>query len=255
MSYLSNDKYLKRGDILPNFVLLTGSPGSHGTNGIPGLHGNKGDLGNPGMVGPEGPQGEPGLLGLPGKIGLQGSRGPRGHSGPTGAEGPGGPRGIKGDKGERGSSSSWGGLRYGPYHVHSQSAFSVASSKEIQAEPIEDTILIFDTIFVNIGNDFDVAHGVFHCRINGTYYFIIHANKWSNQNDLYLKLMKNDVMVIGLYEDAGYDYYDMTSNSIMLHLVEEDQVWLQLHINNRVYGGSSRMTTFSGWMIYEDPIP
>lgn len=237
---------------------VPGAPGSHGTNGIPGLHGTKGDPGPSGIAGPEGPKGEAGPKGIPGKIGLQGSRGPRGHSGSSGRNGEDGTKGSKGQKGERGDSNLWQNIEFTMLpsnHVHSYSAFSAACSKEVLAEPIEDTILIFDTVFVNVGNDFDSERGVFNCRINGTYYFIVHANKWSNQNDLFLKLMKNGQMKIALYEDAGYDYYDMTSNSLLLHLVEGDQVWLQLHINNRVYGGSSRMTTFSGWLLYEDPLP
>ena len=118
--------------------------------------------------------------------------------------------------------------------------------------PAEDSIIQFDHIFTMHGTEFDPDTGKFTCQVNGTYYFIVHANKWTNSRNLHIKLMKNSILMTALYEDAGYDYYDAASNSILLDLRQGDKVWLQLHSGSEVYSGLTRMTTFSGWLVFED---
>ncbi|XP_071494720.1 uncharacterized protein [Diadema antillarum] len=233
---------------------IPGNHGNNGNNGPPGVQGPKGDHGPMGPPGPIGIKGEPGLIGLPGKVGTVGPAGPNGIPGTPGKPGTGiqglrGPRGHRGPKGEPGD----GGRR--SHNLRSSgrwSAFSFGNTNIITASSHDDMILHFDHQFVNIGDDFDQERSVFTCSINGTYYFVMHANKWSNSRNLYIKLMLNGEMVSAIYEDAGYDYYDGISNSLLLHLQRGDRVWLQLHSNNEVYGGLARMTTFSGWLVMED---
>ena len=196
-------------------------------------------------------------MGLPGKSGVPGLMGPRGDSGGKGDRGPRGNEGTKGEKGEPGGISTvpvsigYPGQQRPPIpHLGRKSAFSVGTSNTITA-PAEDYVIAFDHEYANIGDDFDLDRGKFICRINGTYYFVFHVNKWTNSRNCYIKLMKNGNLITAVYEDAGYDYYDGVSNSILLELVAGDEVWLQLHANDEVYGGLTKMTTFSGWLIYE----
>ncbi|XP_072029228.1 uncharacterized protein [Amphiura filiformis] len=240
---------------LPGIQGPAGMPGNHGNNGNngpPGPPGPKGGIGPTGLEGREGSQGPIGPMGLPGKSGVPGLMGSRGDSGVQGDRGG---RGYKGDKGEPGSISSIPSLGYPSQHapiphLGRRSAFSVGTSNTITA-PSDDYVIAFDHIFANVGEDFDLDIGKFICRINGTYYFIFHVNKWSNAHNCYIKLMKNGLMITAVYEDSGYDYYDGVSNSILLEMTEGDQVWLQLHANDEVYGGIAKMTTFSGWLLYE----
>nr|XP_054768075.1 collagen alpha-1(X) chain-like [Lytechinus pictus] len=234
---------------------LPGNHGNNGNNGPPGVQGPKGDAGPRGMDGTIGSKGDQGPIGLPGKRGQAGDPGIPGAPGkPHGAvnsqpQGPRGPRGHAGPRGPKGESGDSG---RNSHNLRRWSAFSFGSTNVITASTHDDRILEFNHEFVNIGDDFDTERSVFTCQINGTYYFVMHANKWSNSRNLYIKLMKNGEMVTAIYEDAGYDYYDGISNSLLLHLRRGDRVWLQLHSNNEVYGGLAKMTTFSGWLVRED---
>ncbi|XP_033639571.1 complement C1q and tumor necrosis factor-related protein 9B-like [Asterias rubens] len=255
-------QYMLRGETgpygppgLPGIQGPAGMPGNHGNNGNNGLTGRpgpKGDQGSPGevgtygpagQIGPIGPQGPTGKAGIPGTAGVAGATGARGQRGTSGAPG------VKGEKGDSGSGIESRQIlsRAGRRKI----AFSVASSNTMTA-PAEDAIIQFDHVFTLHGNEFDPDTGKFTCQVNGTYYFVVHANKWTNSRNLHIKLMKNGILMTALYEDAGYDYYDAASNSILLDLTHGDRVWLQLHSGSEVYSGLTRMTTFSGWLVFED---
>ena len=234
----------------------SGNHGNNGNNGPPGPPGQKGELGPIGPRGFDGDQGPVGPLGLPGKSGPTGIAGPHGQDGTDGERGPRGHEGPKGEMGVPGKAAA--AISFGhpsnlaPIpHLDRRSAFSVGTSNTITA-PTDDTVIAFDHVFTNIGRDFDMDTGKFVCRINGTYYFILHVNKWTNTRNCYIKLMKNGEVITAVYEDAGYDYYDGVSNSVILSIVEGDRVWLQLHANDEVYGGIAKLTTFSGWMLFEE---
>ena len=238
------------------FYISLGNHGNNGNNGPPGPPGPKGEVGPPGYQGLRGEQGPLGPMGLPGKSGPQGIAGPRGDPGTAGARGLRGNDGQPGQKGEPGETSSLPSFGYPSQlapipHLGRRSAFSVGTSNTITASG-DDIVIAFDHIFANVGEDFDLDIGKFICRLNGTYYFVFHVNKWSNARNCYIKLMKNGVTITAVYEDGGYDYYDAVSNSAILQLTQGDRVWLQLHANDEVYGGIAKMTTFSGWMLFED---
>ncbi|XP_038045011.1 collagen alpha-1(X) chain-like [Patiria miniata] len=239
---------------LPGIQGPAGMPGNHGNNGINGLtgpHGPKGDMGPPGPPGLQGSAGTPGPYGPSGKAGVPGQPGNSGESGGRGPRGQTGESGPKGEKGDSASVTLTSSRHMLPRTGRRKIAFSVAATNTMTA-PAEDSIVQFDHIFTRHGTEFDPETGKFTCQVNGTYYFIIHANKWTNSRNLHIKLMKNGSLMTALYEDAGYDYYDAATNSILLDLKHGDKVWLQLHSNSEVYSGLTRMTTFSGWLVFED---
>lgn len=53
--------------------------------------------------------------------------------------------------------------------VELRSAFSVARTNSMEGGP--KMTVTFDTVYVNIGGDFDPKAGFFRCRITGAYYF------------------------------------------------------------------------------------
>ncbi|XP_056135326.1 complement C1q tumor necrosis factor-related protein 4 [Lampris incognitus] len=112
----------------------------------------------------------------------------------------------------------------------------------------------FDTIYVNIGNDFDPKAGLFRCRIPGAYYFSFTVGKFPHK-DLSVMLMKNrnEVQAI-VYEENSGEERKVQSQSAMLQLDFGDTVWLRLHGDPRyaLYSNTGHYTTFNGYLVYPD---
>uniref|UniRef100_A0A3Q0RZ11 Complement C1q tumor necrosis factor-related protein 4 n=1 Tax=Amphilophus citrinellus TaxID=61819 RepID=A0A3Q0RZ11_AMPCI len=131
-----------------------------------------------------------------------------------------------------------------------RSAFSVARTSSMEGGP--KMTVTFDTVYVNIGGDFDAKSGLFRCRIPGAYYFSFTVGKFPHK-DLSVMLMKNrnEVQAIVYEENAGEE---RKSQSVMLQLEFGDTVWLRLHGDPRyaLYSNTGHYTTFNGYLVYPD---
>ncbi|XP_055031408.1 complement C1q tumor necrosis factor-related protein 1 [Misgurnus anguillicaudatus] len=159
---------------------------------------------------------------LKGEKGDAGERGAYGKSGKTGQTGPRGPHGIKGTKGSLGSP----GEPCKSYYA----AFSVGRKKALHSNDYYQT-LIFDTELVNLYGHFNMFTGKFFCYVPGIYYFALNAHTW-NQKETYLHIMKNEQEMAILYAQPS-DRSIMQSQSIMLELERDDQVWVRLFKGER----------------------
>uniref|UniRef100_A0A3Q3WTB9 Complement C1q tumor necrosis factor-related protein 4 n=1 Tax=Mola mola TaxID=94237 RepID=A0A3Q3WTB9_MOLML len=134
--------------------------------------------------------------------------------------------------------------------VELRSAFSVARTNSMEGGP--KMTVTFDTVYVNIGGDFDPKAGLLRCRIPGAYYFSFTVGKFPHK-DLSVMLMKNrnEVQAIVYEENAGEE---RKSQSVMLQLEFGDTVWLRLHGDPRyaLYSNTGHYTTFNGYLVYPD---
>ncbi|KAM3864337.1 complement C1q tumor necrosis factor-related protein 1 [Diretmus argenteus] len=177
--------------------------------------------------------------------GDKGDRGDRGTPGKAGQEGPQGSRGHVGSKGTKGEV----GLPGDPCKVQ-HAAFSVGRRKSLHSLEYYQA-LVFDTVFVNLHGHFDMFKGKFYCHIPGIYFFNINIHTW-NFKETYLHIMQNEVERAIVYAQPS-DRSIMQSQSLMLELGLNDEVWVRLYKRERenaVYSDDVDVyITFNGYLI------
>ncbi|XP_040438158.1 complement C1q tumor necrosis factor-related protein 1 isoform X1 [Falco naumanni] len=177
--------------------------------------------------------------------GEKGDRGERGMQGKFGKTGVAGSRGHAGPKGQKGSMGAPGERCKSHY-----AAFSVGRKKPLHSNDYYQT-LIFDTQFVNLYEHFNMFTGKFYCYVPGIYYFSLNVHTW-NQKETYLHIMRNGAEVVILYAQVS-DRSIMQSQSVMLELQEQDEVWVRLYKGERENAIFSdeydTYITFSGHLI------
>ncbi|XP_047562178.1 complement C1q tumor necrosis factor-related protein 1 isoform X2 [Lutra lutra] len=178
----------------------------------------------------KGEKGDRGDRGLQGKYGKTGSAGARGHVGP---------------KGQKGSIGAPGDRCKNHY-----AAFSVGRKKPLHSNDYYQT-LVFDTEFVNLYGHFNMFTGKFYCYVPGIYFFSLNVHTW-NQKETYLHVMKNAEEVVILYAQVS-DRSIMQSQSLMLELRDQDEVWVRLfkgERENAIFSDEfDTYITFSGYLV------
>ncbi|XP_055264412.1 complement C1q tumor necrosis factor-related protein 1 isoform X4 [Moschus berezovskii] len=178
----------------------------------------------------KGEKGDRGDRGLQGKYGKTGSVGARGHTGP---------------KGQKGSMGAPGDRCKNHY-----AAFSVGRKKPLHSNDYYQTV-IFDTEFVNLYSHFNMFTGKFYCYVPGIYFFSLNVHTW-NQKETYLHIMKNAEEVVILYAQVS-DRSIMQSQSLMLELRDQDEVWVRLfkgERENAIFSDEfDTYITFSGYLV------
>ncbi|XP_064179173.1 complement C1q tumor necrosis factor-related protein 1 [Anguilla rostrata] len=179
---------------------------------------------------------------LKGEKGDSGERGPYGKSGKSGKIGLRGPHGMKGTKGNMGPPGD-------PCKTY-YSAFSVGRKKALHSNDYYQT-LVFDREFVNLYNHFNMFTGKFYCYVPGIYFFSLNVHTW-NQKETYMHVMKNEEEMAILYAQPS-DRSIMQSQSFMLDLQQNDEVWVRLfkgERENAVFSDDyDTYITFSGYLI------
>ncbi|XP_062859039.1 complement C1q tumor necrosis factor-related protein 1 isoform X2 [Trichomycterus rosablanca] len=159
---------------------------------------------------------------LKGEKGDSGQRGPYGKAGRSGQTGPRGPSGSNGAKGNIGTQ--------GEPCKYYYAAFSVGRKKALHSNEYYQT-LAFDTELVNLYGHFNMFTGKFFCYVPGIYFFNLNAHTW-NQKETYLHIMKNEQEMAILYAQPS-DRSIMQSQSLMLELERDDEVWVRLYKGER----------------------
>uniref|UniRef100_A0A8C5WVL9 C1q and TNF related 8 n=1 Tax=Laticauda laticaudata TaxID=8630 RepID=A0A8C5WVL9_LATLA len=194
---------------------LSGPQGSFPGAKTPPLPGEKGEMGERGLEGLEGKSGEPGRQGSHGQKGQKGQVGPTGHS-----------------------------------CKQHYAAFSIGRSKPLHSLDYYQRVT-FDTEFVNLYKHFNMFTGSFFCYVPGIYFFNLNVHTW-NYKETYLHIMKNEDQVAILYSQPS-ERSIMQSQSLMLDLLEGDEVWVRMfkrERENAIYSEESDIyIIFNGHLI------
>ncbi|KAF6720161.1 Complement C1q tumor necrosis factor-related protein 1 [Oryzias melastigma] len=177
--------------------------------------------------------------------GDKGDKGDKGTPGKPGSEGPPGQRGPIGLKGSKGQAGAPGDACKIP-----QSSFSVGRRKALHSVDYYQA-LVFDTVFVNLHEHFNMFKGKFYCYVPGIYFFNVNIHTW-NFKETYLHLMHNDKEQVILYAQPS-ERSIMQSQSVMLNLALNDEVWVRLYKRERenaIYSDDVDVyITFNGYLV------
>ncbi|KAG7261160.1 hypothetical protein CRUP_014811 [Coryphaenoides rupestris] len=175
-----------------------------------------------------------------GDRGDKGTFGKPGAEGVTGLRGPGGPKGSKGQAGSPGDACK----------PAAHSSFSVGRRKALHSVDYYQP-LVFDTVFINVPGHFNMFAGKFYCAAPGVYYFNVNIHTW-NFKETYLHLMHNAEPQVILYAQPS-ERSIMQSQSVMLELATDDEVWVRLYKRERenaVYSDDVDVyITFNGYLV------
>lgn len=179
---------------------------------------------------------------------LKGDKGDRGERGTPGKAGPEGPPGLKGATGPKGSKGQ-AGAPGDPCKIQ-RSSFSVGRRKALHSDDYYQA-LVFDTVFVNNDEHFNMFKGKFYCYVPGIYFFNINVHTW-NFKETYMHLMQNEREQVILYTQPS-DRSIMQSQSVMLSLELNDEVWVRLYKRERenaIYSDDVDVyITFNGYLV------
>ncbi|XP_035684404.1 complement C1q tumor necrosis factor-related protein 3-like [Branchiostoma floridae] len=197
------------------------------------------------------PQGTPGQKGQPGERGTRGMPGQRGVQGPSGPPGETGLQGPRGPKGTR-----------GPPGVGILAAlvvgFSVARSSGMDKSNADQTV-VYDIVHTNIKNAYDSRTGRFVAPIGGLYFFTFTAMKGNDKSGCLLSLIRDTFMATGEHIVSVYmgpkGDYSSTSNSAVVTLEPEDEIWVRLGTGSSLFSDKNNYVTFSGFLIQPQIMP
>ncbi|XP_068080482.1 cerebellin 9 isoform X1 [Danio rerio] len=116
----------------------------------------------------------------------------------------------------------------------------------------QETDLVYNKVFTNIGNAYDCDTGIFTAPVKGVYFFnlVLFTNDAVSAG---VKLLRNGKLVIAVTDNPpakNGDYEDTASNSVSLLLEEGDQISLKLLENRRIYTDGFKRNTFSGHLLF-----
>ncbi|XP_051257825.1 complement C1q tumor necrosis factor-related protein 2-like isoform X2 [Dicentrarchus labrax] len=125
--------------------------------------------------------------------------------------------------------------------------FTAVADKGGNLGPFEaDTTVVYNKVITNIGNAYDGTSGIFKAPVAGYYYFTFFYHAGANSKSA-LKLMKSDSCIVEAFE-KNPGSADNAGNAAFLQLNENDQVYVRLSPENRIWA-SGYTTTFSGFLV------
>uniref|UniRef100_A0A096MCW6 Cerebellin-1-like n=1 Tax=Poecilia formosa TaxID=48698 RepID=A0A096MCW6_POEFO len=107
--------------------------------------------------------------------------------------------------------------------------------------------LAFKKVITNIGNAYNPETGIFTAPVKGLYYFRF-TGVVGSTGKLNAGLKKNGENIVAIYHKAGTQA--SASNGVALELQEGDRVFVQIWENDLTIADQSRLSTFSGFLVF-----
>ncbi|XP_048774716.1 complement C1q tumor necrosis factor-related protein 1-like isoform X2 [Ostrea edulis] len=115
-------------------------------------------------------------------------------------------------------------------------------------------LIVYDRVFLNMGNGYNSNTGVFTCPNAGTYAFLVHGVSTAT-SQLNLDLYRNNNYTVSVFAHARNGYAS-GHQSIVLQLDEQDMVFVQGRGVNSLYGANHEVySTFSGYLVVPAALP
>ncbi|XP_008426681.1 cerebellin-1-like [Poecilia reticulata] len=107
--------------------------------------------------------------------------------------------------------------------------------------------LEFKKVITNIGNAYNPETGIFTAPVKGLYYFRF-TGVVGRTGKLNAGLKKNGENIVAIYHKAGTQA--SASNGVALELEEGNRVYVQIWENDLTIADQSRLSTFSGFLVF-----
>lgn len=108
--------------------------------------------------------------------------------------------------------------------------------------------LRFDSVQLNSGNAYNPFHGNFTAPVSGTYFFTYTAA--TNPRAWIRIYLKRNGVIVGQLINTALENYLKTTESVVIHLNQSDDTWLETH---RVSAGttivSGTESHFAGFLL------
>ncbi|KAL3871591.1 hypothetical protein ACJMK2_039582 [Sinanodonta woodiana] len=114
-----------------------------------------------------------------------------------------------------------------------------------------DQTLIFDNVYINVGNGYDATTGIFHAPVAGMYVILVTISSVGGYLSGDIEVVHNGVAVCRVV--APHIYWGGSPCNAIVHLAVGDTVWVREyihHLDDRLRG--DYFTSFSMGLIFMD---
>jgi hypothetical protein len=108
--------------------------------------------------------------------------------------------------------------------------------------------VVFDTVLMNAGKDYDKTSGIFSVSQEGLYFFSVHLCNYGNKAVEY-KIVKDDEAIAVSKQYDLDNVFSCNSVSAIAMLKTGERVWVQTTASSHIYTDDYRWDSFLGVLL------